>query len=126
MRAELWAELAMARATVAAELGLPIADHALMAFDPGEKALGARLAEARDMAELELIAGQARKAIAIITAEARAASPPTIQWITGAMFENDRVWRHALGKSLQDAARPRSAPRAAQPEPVLRRIRTLE
>jgi hypothetical protein len=128
IRAAIWSELGRARAEVAAEFG--IAAQPLMAFDPGENALAMRLLRARDAAELELVASQARHAIAILAAEARAASPPTVEWMTGAVFESDRSWRRAVGMTLADAQRgsragPRSsAERAPRLEPV-RKIKTL-
>jgi hypothetical protein len=107
LRAAIWADLAAARAAVAAELGLPKTDGLLLAFDQGENALAMRLLGARDPAELELIASQARKAIAVIAAEAREAR--SLEWLTGAVFESDRAWRRAVGKSLTEIGRPTKA-----------------
>jgi hypothetical protein len=116
LRSAIWSELAAARESVAAELKLPEGDRKLMAFDPGERALGVRLRDARNDAELELVAQQARKAIAVIAAEARASR--SVEWLTGSVFESDRSWRRAVGKSLADAKRPPpSRDRYAKPEP---------
>lgn len=104
LRLAIWSELAAAREAVATELKLPAGDRKLMAFDPGERALGTRLADARNETELELIAQQARKAIAVIAAEARASR--SVEWLTGSVFESDKSWRRAIGKSLEDAKRP--------------------
>ncbi len=111
IRGQIWRELGEARVEVATELGLPAADHGLMAFDPGERALANRLALASNRSELELIAQQARKAIAVVAAEARAGN--SLEYLTGVVFENDRVWRRAIGKSLDEATRPRAGPRSS-------------
>ena len=83
-----------------------------MAFDRGEAALGNRLALARDRAELELIGQQARKAIAVTKAEALHPARRSIEFLTGAMFESDRLWRRLVGMSLADVmrGRPRAGP----------------
>jgi len=127
IRAAIWGELEAERASVAAELG--IAAQPLMAFDPGEEALAMRLLRARDQGELGLIASQARHAIAVLAAEARVAR--SVEWMTGSVFDSDRSWRRAIGKTLEDASRgaragPRSsAERAPPPEPV-RKIPTFK
>lgn len=109
LRAAIWSELAAAREAVATELGLPAGDRKLLAFDRGEEALAMRLLGARDPAELKLIAQQARHAIAVIAAEARESK--SVQWLTGSVFESDRAWRRAAGRSLEEVGRKPAAPR---------------
>lgn len=112
LRRALWSELETARRDAAAELG--VRAQPLLAFDPGETALAARIAATRSEGEIREIASQARHAIACAKAEALRDDRRSVQWLTGVIFE-DRNWRRFAGMTLEDARSVRASPRGRAP-----------
>lgn len=106
-KAGIWRELAAARDRAAAQLGIKV--QPLMTFDPGERALASRLALALDLDGLEAVVEQARHVIAVAECEATRDDNRSVQWLTGVIFE-EKNWRTAAGKSLDDAKRIRAGP----------------
>lgn len=97
LRDRKWRELDALRQTIARELGVEV--RPLLAQDPGERALAMRIREAPDLARAE---ADIDHVLAIYAAEARL-PPGSVQWLTGAMFE-ERSYRRALGMTLADVA----------------------
>ena len=98
-REVVWREYGELRQAIAAELGIDA--RPLPAHDPGERALAMRLVDAGPNG-LQAAIADARHAMAVVAAEARATR--SVQWLTGALFE-DRSWRRAIGMTLDDARR---------------------
>lgn len=122
----IWTRLGELRASVAKELGVEV--RALHPMDAGTRALTLRIREA-SLAKLDAkrIEDDLNHVIEVIAAEARATR--SVQWLTGAVFE-ERAYRRALGMTLDDARRPRTpptgnGPRPAKPEQPSRKIPTL-
>jgi len=118
-----WARLDQLRQDFAKRHGVDL--RPLHPMDPGNRALSMRIREAdsveRAVADLDHV-------LAVYLAEAEASTPPTAQWLTGAMFE-ERSYRRALGMSVADASKPRASPRGRgnehRPEEPVRRINRL-
>lgn len=111
--AELWRELGRQRKAIAEELGIEARPLPAVG-DQGERALALRLAGARDDRERDELVANAHHAIAVAVAEARATR--SVQWLTGALFE-DRSWRRAIGMTVEDASRPRASPSSGARQP---------
>lgn len=91
------------RETVGAELGQVV--RPLHPQDPGERGLLARQLEGASEADIAHV---------LDVAELEARTQRTVQWLTGAIFE-ERSWRRALGMTREDAGRPRLSPRPTEP-----------
>lgn len=117
-RQMLWREFAAIREAVAAELG--VICRPLPAHDPGERALALRIRDQN--ANLQVLVADARHVMAVAKAEAIATS--SVQWLTGALFE-DRSYRRALGMTLEDATRPRAGPSSARGTQRVGRVEPL-
>jgi hypothetical protein len=94
----------------------------LPAHDPGERELASWIVNDGDRVEAD-----AAHVLEVYAAEARASR--SVQWLTGAMFE-ERPRRRALGMTVEDARRPRpptrSSPSTTTAEaPVSRPMKTF-
>lgn len=103
-RAELWRELEFERGRVAAEIG--IVARPLPVQDPGERELASLLANSQD---IERITTDVRHAIAMAVLEAR--RDRSVQWLSGAMFQ-ERSFRRLVAMTAEDATRPRQPARS--------------
>jgi hypothetical protein len=104
----IWREFSELRKTVAGELKASIRPLPAIG-DPGERALALRLLEAGP-GGIQGVLEDARHAMAVAAAEAR--RDRTVQWLTGALFE-DRSWRRAIGMTIEDAMRERAPSKPA-------------
>ncbi len=95
-----WNRMNELRANLAAELGITTPRN-LHFHLPGFGALLDRVRESGEHAEADL-----EHVFAIAVAEARASKPPSLQYLSGSMFE-PRSWAFKLGMSEADAAKPR-------------------
>jgi hypothetical protein len=102
----VWKRLNELRQEIGRELGLE-GVRPVHFQDPGRTALGMRL---RESESLDVAKENAEHVLAVLAAEAR--NQRTVQWITGAAFD-ERSWRRALGMTLADTARQRSGPRSS-------------
>lgn len=108
----LWAKLNAIRAQMALEFSWSDVRE-LHPMDPGVSELNARLRELGASGE-EL----AEHVLACAAAEAKSSVPPSVRWLTGAVFGMPQ-WRRYTGMRLADAAAPpgvRSTGRAPAPE----------
>ncbi len=104
----IMAELGETRSRVAAELG--VIAQPLLAFDPGERDLGDRLALASSADEHAAIVASARHVIAMAALEAQ--RDRSVEWLHGVLF-GERNWRRLAGMTAADASRPRAGPRGS-------------
>lgn len=112
-RLMLWREFGALRSAIAAELGVEARPLPAVG-DPGERALAMRFVEA-GAAGVPGVVADARHAMAVVAAEAR--RDKSVQWLTGALFE-ERSWRRAIGMTVEDAARERAPPARGGGSPV--------
>lgn len=105
---EIRAELELARRDLAAELDM--ADHGLLAQDPGERELAAHLVAAGPTG-LAAARGQAIHAIAMAKLEAR--RDRSLRWLTGAIFA-ERNFRRLVAMTAEEARRATPIAKGAQ------------
>lgn len=111
---EVRAELERERREVATELG--VADHGLLAQDPGERELAAHLVAAGP-AGLAAARSQALHAIAMAGLEAR--KKRELRWLTGAIF-GERNFRRLVAMTAAEAKRVEPG-KKGDPQPQARR-----
>lgn len=119
----LWTELENERREVADFHGIEY--RPLVAHDRGRHELADALVQASRSGKREQLVGDARHAIAVAGAEARA-DRDRVKWLTGAIFSPDN-FRRLAAEDLEQASRPRAGPRGSAgraPEPI-RKIKTL-
>lgn len=105
---EIRAELELARRDLAAELDM--ADHGLLAQDPGERELAMHLVAAGPTG-LAAARGQALHAIAMAKLEAR--RDRSLRWLTGAIFA-ERNFRRLVAMTAEEARRATPIAKGAQ------------